>query len=195
MSGVLPLKNRQFCRDDPCVKNESAVSEKIVDSESQQKGQQRECRIAYSDFSIVGARLQTGTSVSFSKYKQKKTDRQVKFWSHSRFRQAERKSALRIQVGPMMVLLLEFEGLPQCGNPFGSLLRKLHAWIQVWPLAATAAAQGIGGVRSSHGATRRGRSAKARSPAKPGFLRSKKCAHITLLITQIAKPIASIVHY
>jgi hypothetical protein len=43
-------------------------------------------------------------------------------------------------------------------------------------------AQGIGGVRSSHdagppqAAMHRGRSARARSPAKPGFLRSKKCA-------------------
>jgi hypothetical protein len=65
MSGVLPLKNRQIRCADPCVNKESAISEKIVDSESQQKGQQRECRVAYSDFSIVGARLQTGTSVTF----------------------------------------------------------------------------------------------------------------------------------
>jgi hypothetical protein len=54
-----------------------------------------------------------------------------------------------------------------------------HAGGTLWPpVADTVTAQGIGGVRSSHGATRWGRSARARSPAKPGFLRSKKCAQM-----------------
>jgi hypothetical protein len=38
-------------------------------------------------------------------------------------------------------------------------------------------AQGIGGGQSSHGATRRGRSARARSPAKPGFWREAFFVH------------------
>jgi hypothetical protein len=63
---------------------------------------------------------------------------------------------------------------------------------QSWlPAAATATAQGIGGMRSSPGAwppmvaVCRDRSAKARSPAKPGFRRSRKCAQMRFCLNLI----------